>query len=166
MEDSPSWEADSCSAGQETPWHYGMEDFITMFKKRRHLGYNAEQSDKNQPTFRRNKLPPSSWLNKPSMKSVWKQVAGSVLVSCSVYFSTLTMWVICFSETSVDFQQTTGRYTPKDRSLHNHRYENLISYMSLDPTANQMNLVHTLLKSILILPSLLCLGVFPLTLSV
>jgi hypothetical protein len=33
------------------------------------------------------------------------------------------------SETSVDFQWTTRCYIPEDRTLHNHRYENLISYI-------------------------------------
>jgi hypothetical protein len=33
------------------------------------------------------------------------------------------------SETSVDFQQTTWRYIPEDRTLHNHRSENLKSYI-------------------------------------
>jgi hypothetical protein len=33
-----------------------------------------------------------------------------------------------FLETSVDFQRTTRRYIPEDRTLHNHRCENLKSY--------------------------------------
>jgi hypothetical protein len=32
------------------------------------------------------------------------------------------------SETFVDFQRTTRRYIPEDRTLHNHRCENLTSY--------------------------------------
>jgi hypothetical protein len=39
------------------------------------------------------------------------------LVSCSAYSSTLKMEVICSSETSVDFQQTTRHYIPEDRTL-------------------------------------------------
>jgi hypothetical protein len=39
------------------------------------------------------------------------------LVSCSAYFSTLKMEEIFFSETSVDFQWTTRRYIPEDRTL-------------------------------------------------
>jgi hypothetical protein len=39
----------------------------------------------------------------------------------------LTMKVICSSETSVGFQQTTWRYVPEDSTLHNHRYKNLKS---------------------------------------
>jgi hypothetical protein len=34
------------------------------------------------------------------------------------------------SETSVDFQRTTLRFIPENRTLHNHRCENLISYIS------------------------------------
>jgi hypothetical protein len=40
-------------------------------------------------------------------------------------------WRRCFSETSVDFQQTSRRYIPEDSTLHNHRCENLKSYMNL-----------------------------------
>jgi hypothetical protein len=38
------------------------------------------------------------------------------------------MEATCSSETPVDFQQTTRRYTPEDRTLHNHCSENLKSY--------------------------------------
>jgi hypothetical protein len=34
------------------------------------------------------------------------------------------------SETSVHFQQTTRRYIPENRALHNHRCENLWSYVN------------------------------------
>jgi hypothetical protein len=37
--------------------------------------------------------------------------------------------VICSSETSVETQQTTRRHVPEDNTLHNHRCENLKSYM-------------------------------------
>jgi hypothetical protein len=46
---------------------------------------------------------------------------------CLVYSSTLKIEVICSSETSVDFQRTTWRYIPEDRTLHNHRSEDLNS---------------------------------------
>jgi hypothetical protein len=39
------------------------------------------------------------------------------------------MEVICSSETSLDFQRTTLRYIPEDGTLHNHRCENLTSYV-------------------------------------
>jgi hypothetical protein len=35
---------------------------------------------------------------------------------------------MCSSETSEDFRRSTRRYIPEDRTLHNHRCENLISY--------------------------------------
>jgi hypothetical protein len=35
----------------------------------------------------------------------------------------------CFSETTIDSQRTTRRYIPEDRNLHNHRGENLRSYI-------------------------------------
>jgi hypothetical protein len=42
--------------------------------------------------------------------------AGTMLVSCLVYSSTLKMEAICFSETSVDFQRAIWRYIPEDRT--------------------------------------------------
>jgi hypothetical protein len=38
------------------------------------------------------------------------------------------MDAICSSETSVDFQRTTGRYVTEDGSLRNYGCENLKSY--------------------------------------
>jgi hypothetical protein len=59
--------------------------------------------------------PPSSGSkNKPSKKLARKQVASSV---------------ICSSETSVHFQRTTRLYIPEDSTLHNHRCEDLKSYI-------------------------------------
>jgi hypothetical protein len=39
------------------------------------------------------------------------------------------MEATCSSETSVDFQRTTCRYSPDDRTSYNHRWENLKPYM-------------------------------------
>jgi hypothetical protein len=44
------------------------------------------------------------------------------------YFSTLKIEVTCSSEMSVDFQRTTRRYVPEDRTLLKDRYKNLKSY--------------------------------------
>jgi hypothetical protein len=41
------------------------------------------------------------------------------------------MEAICSSETSVDFRLTMRRYIPEDGILHNHRCENLKSYIVL-----------------------------------
>jgi hypothetical protein len=40
-----------------------------------------------------------------------------MLVSCLAYSLALKMEVICYSEPSVDFHQTTRRYIPEDRAL-------------------------------------------------
>jgi hypothetical protein len=53
-----------------------------------------------------------------------------MLVSCLNYSSTLKMKATCSSKTSSDFKRTTRRYSPEDRTLHNHRCENLRSYIS------------------------------------
>jgi hypothetical protein len=50
------------------------------------------------------------------------------LVSYLAYSTTLKMEAIYSSETSVDFQQTTRRYIPEDRTIHNQRCENLTSF--------------------------------------
>jgi hypothetical protein len=39
------------------------------------------------------------------------------------------MEAICSSETSANFQRTTRRDVPQDRTLYNHRCENLKSYL-------------------------------------
>jgi hypothetical protein len=39
------------------------------------------------------------------------------------------MEAICSSETSVATQQTTRRHSPEDDTFHNHRCENLKSYI-------------------------------------
>jgi hypothetical protein len=39
------------------------------------------------------------------------------------------MEAICSSEISVDFKRITRRYIPEDRTPHNHRCENLKSYL-------------------------------------
>jgi hypothetical protein len=54
------------------------------------------------------------------------------LVSCSDYSSILKLEAICSSETSVNVQRTTSCYFPGDRTLHNHRCENLKSYILTD----------------------------------
>jgi hypothetical protein len=54
-----------------------------------------------------------------------------MLVSCLPYSLTSKMEAAFSSETSVDFQQITWRYTPDDRTLHNHCCENLKSCIFL-----------------------------------
>jgi hypothetical protein len=57
--------------------------------------------------------------------------------SCLAYSSTLKTEAKWSSEMSVVFQRTTRRYMMlEDRTLHNHRFENLKSYKLEDePTA-------------------------------
>jgi hypothetical protein len=51
--------------------------------------------------------------------------------SAGLISSTLKMEAICSSEMSVDIQRTTRRYIPEGSTLHNHRCENLKSYIVL-----------------------------------
>jgi hypothetical protein len=53
------------------------------------------------------------------------------LVSILAYSYNLKIEAIRSSETSVDFQRTTRRYIPEYSTLHNHRCENLKSYILL-----------------------------------
>jgi hypothetical protein len=61
-----------------------------------------------------------------------KRIALSVtcvmLLSCLVCSSTVKLEATSSSEKSMDFRRATWRYIPEDRTLHNHRYENLKSY--------------------------------------
>jgi hypothetical protein len=49
-------------------------------------------------------------------------------VSCLAYSPTLKMEVICYSETSVDFERTTRSNITEDIALHIHRCERLKTY--------------------------------------
>jgi hypothetical protein len=53
------------------------------------------------------------------------------LVSCLAYSSTLKTEATFSSETSADFQWTSWRYIPEDRTIHNYRCETLKSYSSV-----------------------------------
>jgi hypothetical protein len=64
-------------------------------------------------------------------KTINNSLTCFMLVSCLAYFSTLNMEASCSSETSVDFQLTKRRYIPENRTLHNHRCDNLKSYINL-----------------------------------
>jgi hypothetical protein len=60
-----------------------------------------------------------------------------LLVLAEIISSTLKMEAICSSETSVATQQTTRRHIPEDDNLHNHRCENLKSYLGLFPSSGE-----------------------------
>jgi hypothetical protein len=51
-----------------------------------------------------------------------------MLISLLAYSSILKMQATCSSEMLLDFQQTTRRYIPAHRTLHNHRSKNLKAY--------------------------------------
>jgi hypothetical protein len=48
------------------------------------------------------------------------------------YSSILKIEETCSSETSVNLQRTMRRYIPEDINPHNHRSENLKSYIHID----------------------------------
>jgi hypothetical protein len=53
----------------------------------------------------------------------------SIKISCSVYSSTLKMEVTFNLERPLDFQPTTWHFILGDRTLHNHRCENMKLYI-------------------------------------
>jgi hypothetical protein len=63
--------------------------------------------------------------------SARNQQASRLLATCLLAENIsliLKFEAICSSESSLDTQQTTGRYISEVDILHNHRYENLKSY--------------------------------------
>jgi hypothetical protein len=60
-------------------------------------------------------------------RSMWQEKQNISQISCLAYSSILKMEVTCSSEISVDFQRTTWRCIPEDRTFHKHR-DNLKSY--------------------------------------
>jgi hypothetical protein len=90
--------------------------------------YNEVQSVESQLTFRRNISPPSSGSkNKRNKVSVTSFHACFLI---GTLFDPEDGWK------SVDFQRTTRRYIPENRTLHNHLCENLKSYKPLFSTAD------------------------------
>jgi hypothetical protein len=61
----------------------------------------------------------------PTLREKHVQLTYFTLVSCL----TLKMEATCFTEMSVDFQWTTWRHIPEERSLHNHRWETQILWL-------------------------------------
>jgi hypothetical protein len=63
------------------------------------------------------------------------EILGRIKMMKHEIFSPKHFWqcstesqLMCSSETSVDFQWTTRRYIPEEKTLHNHWRENLKSY--------------------------------------
>jgi hypothetical protein len=64
---------------------------------------------------------------------VWKLSQARnhfIMVPCLAYSPTLKVEASCSFKNSVDFRQITWRYITKDRTLHNHLFENFKSYKS------------------------------------
>jgi hypothetical protein len=70
-------------------------------------------------------------LKKERKKPVWSKTlltSHFMMVSLLACSSTWKLEATCLYETSVDFQWTTRRYIPKDRTLHNHRCDDMQSH--------------------------------------
>jgi hypothetical protein len=80
------------------------------------LQCNAMQSIESQLIFQRNIL-----LSSSRAKNKLCLLPAFTPVSHSAYSLTLKMEAICSSKTSVDSQQTTWPYIPKDSTHHTHK---------------------------------------------
>jgi hypothetical protein len=76
--------------------------------------------------------PTDPWGQRGDCSPVWDNTEGELTLllfllspSYLVYSSTLKTEATCPSETSDDFHRITRRYIPENRTLHNHRCENL-----------------------------------------
>jgi hypothetical protein len=58
-----------------------------------------------------------------------KQVGSFTVVSFLAHFSTPKMVAICSSEKSANFQRTSYRYNPDDRTIHSYRSENFKPFL-------------------------------------
>jgi hypothetical protein len=91
----------------------------------------------------------SNWL--AGNFRLYRKQVGNGKVDLSSHWLTLKMEVVFFSETSTVFQQTTWHYIPEDSTLHNHRCENLKSYIHrIVYTVHHCNLSHTVTKGFFI----------------
>jgi hypothetical protein len=74
-------------------------------------------------------------LHLPGRKNNFSKQVASLPPACMLVLaeiiSTLKMEAISSSQTSVATQQTTRRHIPEDDTLHNHRCENLKSYINV-----------------------------------
>jgi hypothetical protein len=70
------------------------------------------------------------WYNSLYFVEIHAELATCFMfISRFVLSSNLKVEAICSSEASVDFQRTTRRSIPEDRTLHDHRCHNLKSYV-------------------------------------
>jgi hypothetical protein len=70
------------------------------------------------------------------MQSVAALIATCfILLSCFAYSSTLKKEAKCCSETSVEVQQTTGRYIPEDITL---LYSNLVEELETETILEEL----------------------------
>jgi hypothetical protein len=115
MKSTVFWNITSCSL-LKVNWHI-RETF------RLHLQNQRISWERNQPERRWQR---SAGQGRAGLGRAGQGRAGQsraevatylTLVSCSAYSLSLKMKVICSFEASVDFQQTTWNFIPKDRSV-------------------------------------------------
>jgi hypothetical protein len=87
-------------------------EVLTVVTMKSSVFWDITLSGESQQTFWRNILSP--YKRKPSKKPA----ACLMLVSCMAFSLTLKVEMICSSEMSLDFHQTTQCYIPEDRTLH------------------------------------------------
>jgi hypothetical protein len=86
-------------------------------------------SSKNSSQLHCNCFKVTAWFSTTCSACYCAVLCCAVLVSCSAYLLTVKMEVTYSSETSIDFKQTARLYVSEGITLHNHRCENLESYI-------------------------------------
>jgi hypothetical protein len=74
------------------------------------------------------------FLRMQGKKPAWSSSACYPLhagILLGLFFDPEDVCDVLLPETSVELQRTTRRYIPEDRTLHNHRCENIKSYMKI-----------------------------------
>jgi hypothetical protein len=136
MKSSVFWDITTC-AKLKFSRRLGGTCSLHLQEQRMSQSRNQCEAGSRQSLWTPHILHTSSFLAWGDYSSIGTTIREALLATCFTLVpylassSTLKMEVTCSSETSVDFHRTTRLYTPGDTTLHNHRCENLKSYVEI-----------------------------------